>query len=121
MPIKGSFFDMADDQAPGEADRRNGLPRSKKARHGTRNMWRAFGRPLMALLSPLLAVTHYRRREVGGVPRRLTSASGRGANVGFGVAWLGRARPRPEPTAPHGSCCGYISIRAAAFEPRTKH
>jgi len=28
MPIKGSFFDMAFDQAPGETDRRNGLRRS---------------------------------------------------------------------------------------------
>jgi hypothetical protein len=32
MPIKLSFFDMAHDQAPGEADRRNGLQRSKKSR-----------------------------------------------------------------------------------------
>jgi hypothetical protein len=52
MPIKVSFFDMAHDQALGEADRRNGLQRSKKAGHETRNMWKAFGRPLLALLSP---------------------------------------------------------------------
>jgi len=26
-----------------------------------------------------------------------------------------------EPAAPHGSCGGYFSIRAAAFEPRIKH
>src|SRR5580692_9272571 len=31
-----------------------------------------------------------------------------------GFAWLGRARPRPEPTAPHGSYSGYFSIRADA-------
>ena len=40
----------------------------------------------------LLAVTHYRRRELEGLPRRLTSAWGRGANVG---SWRGLAVPGP--------------------------
>jgi hypothetical protein len=40
----------------------------------------------------LLAVTHCRRREVEGLPRRSTSASGRGANVGF---WRVLAVPGP--------------------------
>jgi hypothetical protein len=84
MPIKVSFFDMAHDQAPGEADRRNGPQRSKKAGHGRETCGeRSDVRSRRCCHHiRLLAVTHYRRRELEGLPRRLTSASGRGANVG---------------------------------------
>jgi hypothetical protein len=94
MPIKVSFFGMAHDHAPGEADRRDGLRRSKRAGHRTRNTWRAFGRPLMALVSPssIARCNALSSTEVEGVPRRLTSASGRGANAGF---WRGLAVPGP--------------------------
>jgi hypothetical protein len=60
-----------------------------------------------------VAVAHYRRRELEGLPRRLTSASGRGANVGF---WRGLAVPGPA-----RFLRPLFSIRAAAFEPRIKH
>jgi hypothetical protein len=49
-----------------------------------------------------VAVAHYRRRELEGLPRRLTSASGRGANVGF---WRGLAVPGPVQS---GSCGRYF-------------
>lgn len=104
------------------ADRRNELRRSKKAGHETRNMWRAFGRPLAALLSPSsiarrrydhmlawglgLEVLLYIRAtwqggriivdaRLRGFPVDRTSASGRGANAGF---W----RPGSMLTALHG-------------------
>jgi hypothetical protein len=71
------FFDMAHDQAPGEADRRNGRRRLKKAGHETRKQrsevrsWRCCHH------LRLLAVTHYRRREVevSRVPRRGCAAN----------------------------------------------
>jgi hypothetical protein len=68
----------------------------------------------------LLAVTHYRRREVEGGPPSIDARFRKRCQCRV-LVWLGRPRPPPEPTAPHGSCGGYFSIRAAAFEPRIKH